>query len=308
MPAPAPEQAGTRTERGVQVEHGDRPAGSLPVAVGACDQHYRAVVALNEARGDDADHTLVPVGPGNGVGAAGTLFRRPRLDLRDCLAENAAFDRLTFAVQLLQRGGEPACLGFVFGEEQLEGLARVPEAPGSVQARCEAEADGSGIDSGRIDAGALHERPETGLRRAGQGPKPGDRERPVLVDEWNNVGDGREGDEVEMTPRDLGVDAEERLSELVHDSRATKLGERVGGRARGDDRTVGQRLSRPVMVGDDYIEATFSGLGDLGDGRDSAVDGEDDPAALVREPCERLAADAVALVEATREMPGHVGA
>src|SRR4051794_41912014 len=102
MPAPAPEQAGTRTERGVQVEHGDRPAGSLPVAVGACDQHYRAVVALDEARGDDADHTLVPVGPGNGVGAAGPLFRRPPPDPRGSLAENGAFGRRTVAAPVPQ--------------------------------------------------------------------------------------------------------------------------------------------------------------------------------------------------------------
>src|SRR4029079_12493621 len=42
------------------------------------------------------------------------------------------------------------------------------------------------------------------------------------------------------------------------------------------------------------------------DGRDRAVDGEDEPAALVGEPGERLAADSVAFVEATRQMPGDL--
>ena len=72
--------------------------------------------------------------------------------------------------------------------------------------------------------------------------------------------------------------------------------------------TVGQRLGRPVMVRDDDVEAAFFRLGHLGDGRDPAVDGEDEPAALVGEPGERLAADAVAFVEATRQMPGDLGA
>ena len=96
--------------------------------------------------------------------------------------------------------------------------------------------------------------------------------------------------------------------ELVNDSGPAELGERVLGRTGCYDGTVGQRLARPVMVGDDHVEPSFLGLGHLVDGRDPAVDGEDEPAALVGEPGERLAADAVALVEATREMPGDVGA
>ena len=62
------------------------------------------------------------------------------------------------------------------------------------------------------------------------------------------------------------------------------------------------------MVGDDDVEPARRRLGDLGGGRDPAVDGQDEPAALVGEPRERLAADAVALVEAAREMPVDVGA
>src|SRR6185503_8229432 len=111
-----------------------------------------------------------------------------------------------------------------------------------------------------------------------------------------------------MTPRNLRVDAEEGLSQLVDDSGAAELGKWVLGRASGDDRTVGQRLGRPVMVRDDDVEAAFLRLGHLGDGRDPTVHGEDEPAALVGESGERVAADAVALVEATRQMPGDLGA
>ena len=49
-------------------------------------------------------------------------------------------------------------------------------------------------------------------------------------------------------------------------------------------------------------------LGDLLDRGDAAVDGEHEPAALVGEPLERDADDAVALVEAARQVPVDVGA
>ena len=215
------------------------------------------MVALDEARGDDADHALVPVRAGDGVRAPGSLLGRPGLDLGDGLAQDPALDRLALAVQLFERVGEPAGLRLVLCEQQLERFARVPEASGGVQARREAEPDGAGVDSGRVDAGALHERAQPGLRGARERAEPGDRERPVLVDERDDVGDRREGDEVEVATRDLGVDAEQRLAELVDDAGAAELGERVRGRTGGDDRAVGQRLARPVMVGDDDVETAL---------------------------------------------------
>ncbi len=111
-----------------------------------------------------------------------------------------------------------------------------------------------------------------------------------------------------MAPGNLGLDAEQGLAELEDHSGPAQLGERVRRRTGGDDRAVGQRLARPVMVGDDDVEPPFSSLGHLVDSRDPAVDGEDEAATLVREPGKRLAADAVALVEAARQVPGDVRA
>ena len=115
-------------------------------------------------------------------------------------------------------------------------------------------------------------------------------------------------DEVEVAARNLGIDAEQSLPELVDDAGSAELGERVLGRTGRHDGAVRQRLARPVVVGDDDVEAAFPRLGHLGDGRDPAVDGEDEPAPLVREPRERLAADAVTFVEATRQVPCDLGA
>ena len=49
-------------------------------------------------------------------------------------------------------------------------------------------------------------------------------------------------------------------------------------------------------------------FGDLVDGRDPAIDGEQKPDAVVREAAEGLARDAVPLLEATRQVPIDVGA
>ena len=62
------------------------------------------------------------------------------------------------------------------------------------------------------------------------------------------------------------------------------------------------------MVGDDDLEPARLRRGDLGDGGDPAVDGEQEPAALLREPRDRLARDAVALLEAARQVPVDLGA
>jgi hypothetical protein len=133
-------------------------------------------------------------------------------------------------------------------------------------------------------------------------------ERSVLVQQRHDVGDGRKRDEVEPAPHGLALAAEQRLRELVHDARAAQLGERVARRPRGDDRTVGERVTRAMVVGHDHVEATGARGGHLLDRRDPAVDGQDEPAALVREPVDRVARDAVPLLEPAREVPLHLGA
>src|SRR5207247_4044515 len=95
----------------------------------------------------------------------------------------------------------------------------------------------------------------------------------------------------------------ERFRELRNDARAAELREGILARARRDDRTVRERLSRPVVVRDDDVEAARLRTRDLIDGSDPAVDGEDEAAPLVGQPVERLAGDAVALVEAAGQMP-----
>jgi hypothetical protein len=62
-----------------------------------------------------------------------------------------------------------------------------------------------------------------------------------------------------------------------------------------------------MVVCDHDVEAERSGTYDLGDGGDPAVDGQHEAAAVFCQPVERLAGDAVALLEAARQVPRDVG-
>ena len=173
----------------------------------------------------------------------------------------------------------------------MRGASRKPTAPSSTV--------------GGIDARGAHERSEAGSLRARELPEPGDRERAVLVDERHDVGDGRERDEVEVSLERI---VRERLEELEHDAGPAELRERVRRRPRRDHRAVRQLVSRPVVIGDDDLQAEPPRRGDLVDRGDAAIDGEHEPVALVGELLERLAREAVALLEAARQVPADVGA
>ena len=125
-------------------------------------------------------------------------------------------------------------------------------------------------------------------------------ERSVLAHERDDVRDRRERDEIEMPAQHFGLDAQQCLPELVDDAGPAQLLEGIVGGARRNDRTIRQLVARTMVVGDDDVETELSCAPDLFDGGDAAVDGEDEPAPLLREPLQRLAADAVALVEAAR--------
>ena len=236
------------------------------------------------------------------------LLRCPLVHLRDRLADDAPLDGLPLLVELLERFGEPA--GFVSSSVRSSSSASrgCPSRPAALRRGASRNPTVPASRPAGIDSGRAHERTQPRLRRSRERAEAGDREGAVLVDKRDDVGDRRERHEIEVPLGDLRIDAEERLAELVHDAGSAELRERIVGRPRRDDRTIGKRLGGTVMVGDDHVEAARGGFGDLTGGRDAAVDGQDEPAAFVGEPRERVAADAVALVEAAREMPVDVGA
>ena len=119
--------------------------------------------------------------------------------------------------------------------------------------------------------------------------RPSERERAVLVDERDDVGDGRERDHVEVPVAERMLLAEQRLRELPDDAGAAEARERVVALQRRDDRARRELLGGPVMVGDDDLEPERARVLDLGDRGDAAVDGEHEVEALLGEPRQRAA-------------------
>ena len=112
-----------------------------------------------------------------------------------------------------------------------------------------------------------------------------------------------------MAQQRLRPGAEECLAELENDAGPAELAERIRRAAvRAHDGAVGQRVAGAVVVADHDLEAELLGVRDLIDGGYSAVDGQNEAAAVVREPGQCLPANAVALVEAARQVPRDVGA
>ena len=240
VPAPALEVARALAQPVVEIEARDRAPRALPVAVGAGDQHDRPVVALDEPRGDDADHALVPAGAGDHVGAATPALLGPLLDRLDGLPQDPLLDGLPVAIQVLELGGELLRGLTLLRQQELERGFGPAEPSGGVQARREPEADRTGVDRGRIHARRAHQLLEAGLLRARQLPQPGDGQAAVLVQERHDVGDGGDRDEVEVPQERLRARPEQRLSELPDDPGAAELRERVLAAVGPDDRAIRQ--------------------------------------------------------------------
>jgi hypothetical protein len=131
--------------------------------------------------------------------------------------------RSRFRLELV---GEPLCPGVVVSQEQRERRFGSPEPAGGVDPRREPEPDRALVARRRVDVRDAHERPQPRLLRLGQPPQAGERERAVLVEEGDDVGDGRERDEVEVPVEERMPGAEERLGELPHDAGPAEAGER----------------------------------------------------------------------------------
>ena len=289
VPAEALEVARARAERAVQVERRDRSARALPELVAAGDQHDRTVEALDEPRGDDPDHALVPVLAREHVAARalprlGPATRPGRRAARRIRSSTACRSRFSVSSCSASRSASPP----VVGEDQLERRTRMPEPAGGVDPRREPEADRAGVDGGRVDVRRAHQRAQAGLARVRERAQPRDRERAVLVE---RAGRRRRSSRARRG-RGAGATASLSTPSSACASLSTtpvpqSSGKGIVGRPRRHDRAVGQLRARPVVVGDDDVEAERARLGDLLDGRDPAVDGEHEPAALAGEPLDR---------------------
>jgi hypothetical protein len=213
VPAKAQQQArralGHQIEGVAQVQAGDRTARALDLAaVAAGKGKHRAMQFLLDARGDDADDALVPVGveqrhrgapaasrqPSRQVGgrhrpwrAAQRLFLHARFDLAPLAIER---------VELLRDVHRPS---LVVGDQAFDAQRHVGQAAGGVEARADHETE--------VDARRLRRVASGGAKngaQAGRQPALPDAlqaladEHAVVVVEFDDVGDGAERDQVEQ--------------------------------------------------------------------------------------------------------------
>ena len=235
-----------------------------------------------------------------------------RLDRARCRAQNLIFDPLAFAVALLDLVGKRLRLTPIRREDQLQRELGMAEPAGGVDARRQAKAEIGRADARRIDAGRDHQRAQARAIAASEAAHASSHERAVLIDQRHDIGDRRQRDEIEQLlelERHVGRVAAmaarpERLRQLERDARAAQLGERIalGVRPAGsDDRRGGKLIGSPVVVGDHDRDAPLSCAIDGIDGRDAAVDRDDQPEALIREAFDGLGCEPVALDEAARQ-------
>ena len=107
-------------EAGVQVVGRDGAAAALAALAVERDQDDRARMALDEARGDDADHALVPALSGGHEHAVAALERSAALDLGGGGAQDRVLDPLALAVAALDLLGQRLGLGARGREQEVE--------------------------------------------------------------------------------------------------------------------------------------------------------------------------------------------
>ena len=306
--------AGAGRQPGVQVVGGDAAPRSLGALVADRDQHHRPAVALDQPRGDDADHALVPVGRRQHVGAPLPPGLVARLDLLRRPAPGSPPPPPGgggSAISSLR--GQLAGALIVVGQQQLERDAGVPQPSGRVDARAEPEAEVARRRRGCGRCGRPPSAPAVPAWRcapsAAARPAPARGSRPAAAPRrrrWPappGRGAGRARSRSRPQPR------VQRLGQLQHHAGAAQLRERVV--ATAACRRAGSRAARrPGRWWSVTITSMPSSRArrHLGDGRDAAVDRQHQLHALAGQPLQRLGAHAVALLEAAGQVPADLGA
>ena len=227
------------------------------------------------------------------------------------LEQDARLDGLALGVDRVELARYLRGTGLVLGQHQLESCVGSVEPPGGVDAGSEHEPERVLGDRLRLQTGHLHQGAQPGPRRARQQPKALPDKRAVLAQQRHYVGDGGEGDDVQLPLHPGRIAARcrlKRLRQLVDDSRGTEIGAGVAANGGMDDGTVRKLGPGTMMVRNDDVHPQPAGMRDFLDGADPAVGRHEQPCAPGVETVDRRYREAVPVFHPARQQDAHLGA
>jgi len=313
-----------RFERRVEIEAGQAPAGadprSNPEGIPG-DEDHRPVVLLGQAPRHDPEHTRMPAGLGEDQRRV-ALQVALLLDLLGSGQRDAPLEGLATAVQPVEVLRQLAGPVRTIRDQELHAELRLAEAAGGVQAWGQLEADVLGVQWALpVEPGDPDQRGQPrpmGLPETTQAVVHKD---PVLVQQRHDVGDGPQGgqphglqEKIAHGRSDLARAAgllADGPSHFQRDAGAAQPAKRIrrAGQAGVDDgRRLGESRAWLVVIRDDQAHAPLLRQRGLFAACDPAVDRDDQLRALVGEPGNGLAVQAVPFVEAVGQVVPHLGA
>ena len=192
---------GVRSGDGVQqVEARNGAARTVRVAIGVGDNECGAARALHHARGQNAQHTAMPLGIVEDEALARVLVcgaaQAHQLSV-DGL-QRARLGGAAFLIEAVEFPGQLPRAGRVACKQQLNHVVRDVHAPGGVDARRDAEANlGRGRRAVEGDLGELHQRAQARLHGICKSSKTQSRNHAILARECDGVCNRGNGHQLE---------------------------------------------------------------------------------------------------------------
>ena len=183
-----------------EVEAGDGAAGAVGLLVFVGEDEGGAAGAVDYAGGEDAEDSAMPGGvvEDDASGGEGLVRVAHGFELALDGVEGVGFGGATGGVEAVEFLGQFLRAAGVTGEEELDYVAGDVHAAGGVDAGGDAEAYfGGGGGAVEGDLGDLHEGAQAGLDGVAELAEAEGYDGSVFAGEWDGVGDGGDGYQLE---------------------------------------------------------------------------------------------------------------
>ena len=284
------------------------------------------MVLLNQPRGDDPNHTGVPVAACQNQARSYPQVIGQLPKCRFSGGRNLPFRSPPLAIGPTQLNRNLLCPPLVVGQKQLNPSIGPVQPPRSIDPRSQSEGKIPLIELRRLAFRSRNQRPHPRPPHAPHLLQPAPDQRPVLPHQRHDIGNGRESHQIEIAvPKGVrgrvpGDSARKRArgpcprrptqptSKLPRNPGPTKLGKRIPIESRMQNRAIRQLIPRLMVVGDDDLHPKLLRQPHLLHRRDPAIDGDDQPGVPLRKPLDVGGLEPVAIRQAVGDQPVALGA